>query len=255
MGVAWPHFRKRTSSSVQLFCSSSMTPALPFGCRHRTWAAKPSPSGARRYATGIVPRHASSGSRHEIPASHGRRREHSQSQLTVVTITVGNEFPHVATEPLRAHPFVKRARRAITSEEECMAELARIREVGYATAIDETTDGVAGVAAPIMGVDAKVIAGPAVLMPTAAWGDDVRAQDLDAVCAAAEQVSKLMGYQAGLIHESLLEEPHCLGKKAQLETQETQEGHEQCNAQRGPESCAGRRLSRTPSPTQPGLLR
>ncbi len=162
------------------------------------------------------------------------------------------EYVH---EALRAHPFVKRARRAITSEEECMAELARIREVGYATAIDETTDGVAGVAAPIMGVDAKVIAGPAVLMPTAAWADDVRAQDLDAVCAAAEQVSKLMGYQAGLIHESLLEEPHCLGKRAQLETQETQEGHEQCNAQRGPESCAGSRLSRTPSPTQPGLLR
>jgi len=107
-------------------------------------------------------------------------------------------------EALRAQPLVKRARLAITCEEEFMAELARIREAGYATAMDETTDGVAGVAAPIIGVDGKVIAGLAVLMPTAAWSDDVRARDLHAVCVAAAQVSKLMGYQAGLIHESLL---------------------------------------------------
>ncbi len=108
-------------------------------------------------------------------------------------------------EALRANPLSKRARRAITSEDEFMAELVRIREAGYAAAIDETTDGVAGVAAPIMGVDRKVIAGLAVLMPTAAWSDDVRARDLDAVRSAAAHVSKLMGYQAALAHEPLSE--------------------------------------------------
>ncbi len=104
-------------------------------------------------------------------------------------------------DALKAQPLVKRARRAITVEEEFLAELSRIREVGYATAIDETTDGVAGVAAPIMGVSGRVIAGLAVLMPTAAWSDDVRAHDLRVVRAAAAHVSKLMGYQEVFVHE------------------------------------------------------
>ncbi len=99
-------------------------------------------------------------------------------------------------EELKANPLSKRARRAFASDEEYLGELARVRKSGYATAVDETTDGVAGVAAPIFGVQGTVIAGLAVLIPTALWSDDVRARDLEAVRASAARISKLMGYQA-----------------------------------------------------------
>ncbi|MEA4882299.1 MAG: IclR family transcriptional regulator [Clostridia bacterium] len=108
-------------------------------------------------------------------------------------------------EVLKASPLVKRARRAFVSEEEFIAELARVRQSGYAIAVDETTDGVAGVAAPIMGVDGRVVAGLAVLMPTATWNDDVCARDLNAVRASAAELSKLMGYRAVLVRGQLHE--------------------------------------------------
>lgn len=99
-------------------------------------------------------------------------------------------------EALKANPLSKRARRAFVSEKEYLAELTKVRKVGYATAVDETTDGVAGVAAPIFGVNGTVIAGLAVLIPTASLNDDVCARDLEAVRASAARISKLMGYQA-----------------------------------------------------------
>lgn len=42
-------------------------------------------------------RYASSGARLGIPASNGRQRKDSRLRLTVATMTVGGEFPHVAT--------------------------------------------------------------------------------------------------------------------------------------------------------------
>jgi IclR family KDG regulon transcriptional repressor len=104
-------------------------------------------------------------------------------------------------EALTANPLSKRARRAFVSEDEYLAELAKVRKAGYATAVDETTDGVAGVAAPIFGVQGTVIAGLAVLIPTASWSDDVRARDLEAVRASAAHISNLMGYQAVPVSE------------------------------------------------------
>jgi IclR family KDG regulon transcriptional repressor len=102
---------------------------------------------------------------------------------------------------LKANPLSKRARRAFVLEQEYLAELARVRKAGYATAVDETVDGVAGVAAPIFGIEGRVIAGLAVLIPTASWSDDVHARELEAVRASAAHISKLMGYQAVPISE------------------------------------------------------
>lgn len=91
-------------------------------------------------------------------------------------------------------PLVKRARRSIVSEKEFLDELTRIRQDGYATAVDETMDGVSGVAAPIFGMEGKVIAGLAVLVPTVMWTDEVSKRDLNAVRRAAMQISESMGY-------------------------------------------------------------
>lgn len=102
---------------------------------------------------------------------------------------------------LATTPLVKRARRSILSEEEFLEELSRIRERGYATAVDETMDGVAGVAAPVLGIEGKVIAGLAVLAPTAMWTDQILERDLDAVCRAAMQISESMGYQVAQVRE------------------------------------------------------
>ena len=98
-------------------------------------------------------------------------------------------------EALKANPLGAHASRVFATEEAFMAELARIRGAGYATAVDETAEGVSGVAAPVIGIKGKVVAGIAVLVPTATWNDEVRAKDLHAVRAAAAYVSQQMGYQ------------------------------------------------------------
>jgi len=91
-------------------------------------------------------------------------------------------------------PLEKRGSRSIVSEEEFLDELARIRRNGYATAIDETMDGVSGAAAPVFGMEGRVIAGLAVLVPTVMWTGEAPERDLEAVRRAAARISESMGY-------------------------------------------------------------
>lgn len=92
-------------------------------------------------------------------------------------------------------PLEARASKSIVDPDQFFEELRRIRERGYAVAVDETVDGVAGVAAPIRDYSGQVVAGIALLVPTAGWSDEVRQRHLEAVLAAARGISESMGYR------------------------------------------------------------
>lgn len=83
----------------------------------------------------------------------------------------------------------------ITSLKALRAELASIRERGYAIAIDELEIGLAAVAAPILGVHGDVLASLSVSGPTFRLDETAMAGATDAVRTAAFDVSRRLGWR------------------------------------------------------------
>lgn len=87
------------------------------------------------------------------------------------------------------------------------ALIARVRRQGYVALANSTVAGTSGVGAPVRGASSRVIAGLAVIAPSARFcrrGERaVREQAIDAVCAAAGEISRRLaalgslGPQAG----------------------------------------------------------
>ncbi|BAS28202.1 IclR family transcriptional regulator [Limnochorda pilosa] len=93
-------------------------------------------------------------------------------------------------------PLQARATKSIVDPGCFMEELRRVRAQGYACAVDETVDGVAGVAAPIRDHTGTVVAGLALLVPTPGWTDELRQRHVEAVVSTASRISEAMGYRA-----------------------------------------------------------
>jgi DNA-binding IclR family transcriptional regulator len=122
---------------------------------------------------------------------------------------VGQRLPAHATSngkallaylpPARLAEHLERPRerlteRTITGRRELEKELARVRERGYATAIDELEFGLTAIAAPVYGADGEVSAtvsgsGPGFRLTT----DRIPAAAA-AVCRAAEEISRRIGW-------------------------------------------------------------
>src|SRR5882762_2772122 len=83
----------------------------------------------------------------------------------------------------------RHASRTITDPAELDAELARIRESGYAEIVDELEDGLAALSVPII-LDGAFVASINVSGPTARFHDAARAQALPALRAAAAEVAR-----------------------------------------------------------------
>jgi DNA-binding IclR family transcriptional regulator len=82
----------------------------------------------------------------------------------------------------------------ITVPQELRKELTRVRELGYATAVDELEPGLTAVAAPIRNVYGDVVASMSVSGPTFRLSGD-RIDDLvEKVTEAAIEVSRRLGW-------------------------------------------------------------
>ena len=90
----------------------------------------------------------------------------------------------------RLPPTLERsARRTITDPSELEAELARVRERGYAEIVDELEDGLAAVSVPVI-LDGELVASLNVSGPTARFDDAARARALPALREAAAVVER-----------------------------------------------------------------
>jgi DNA-binding IclR family transcriptional regulator len=84
------------------------------------------------------------------------------------------------------------ASRTITDPSELEAELARIRERGYAEIVDELEDGLAAVSVPVL-LGGKLVASVNASGPTARFDDAARARALPALREAAAHVERRLG--------------------------------------------------------------
>jgi len=82
----------------------------------------------------------------------------------------------------------------ITTKKELRAELARVRELGYATAVDELEPGLTAVAAPIRNVYGDVVASMSVSGPTFRLSGDRFDDIVEKVREAALEVSRRLGW-------------------------------------------------------------
>jgi len=80
----------------------------------------------------------------------------------------------------------------ITDYDDLMAELARIRELGYAESHEETDVGAWGVATPIYGPQGAVVAAIGVVGPSSRFSGDLRQQYVSLCQQAARQMSVLL---------------------------------------------------------------
>lgn len=85
----------------------------------------------------------------------------------------------------------------ITDPERLRAELAWVRERGYALNINETEPGVASVAAPIRAADARVVAAISVAGPAQRFRGGPARELATATMEAAHGISEHLGYPSG----------------------------------------------------------
>lgn len=106
-------------------------------------------------------------------------------------------LPEERQRTLLVEPLVRFTEATVTDIDDLLAELAKVRELGYATAFEELEQGLVAVAAPIRDLTGNVVAslsasGPVFRLPPE------RIPTLGAaVRAGAEEVSRRMGSSAG----------------------------------------------------------
>jgi DNA-binding IclR family transcriptional regulator len=94
---------------------------------------------------------------------------------------------------IRDQGLPKLCTNTISDPEELAADLARIRELGYALSVEETDPGAWGIATPIWDRSGKVIGAIGVAGPVMRFSDDL-AQQYVAVCRRASQrIADLIG--------------------------------------------------------------
>jgi IclR family acetate operon transcriptional repressor len=82
----------------------------------------------------------------------------------------------------------------ITDRDELAAEIRRVRERGFATAIEEREPGLSAVAAPVWGASGELAAIVALQGPTSRFGDDAIAGALPLLLERARLISAALGW-------------------------------------------------------------
>jgi DNA-binding IclR family transcriptional regulator len=95
-------------------------------------------------------------------------------------------------EAVRALPRV--TDRTVTSRARLKAELARVRETGYAVAVDELEEGLTAAAAPIRNAHGDIVASMSLSGPTFRLTEDKLEVVLPLLVAAATEVSHRLGW-------------------------------------------------------------
>jgi len=85
----------------------------------------------------------------------------------------------------------------ITDPAELLAELARIREQGYATSVEETDPGAWGVATPIFDRNGNVAASIGIAGPTLRFSQELSQHYVVLCCQAAQRISTLLRTGSG----------------------------------------------------------
>ena len=93
-------------------------------------------------------------------------------------------------------PLERFTEHTLTSAADLRRELQAVREIGWATAVEELETGLNAVAAPIRGHDGTVIAAISVAGPTYRLSPERLPEAAVTVVRAGEAISRRMGYQA-----------------------------------------------------------
>lgn len=84
----------------------------------------------------------------------------------------------------------------ITDPDQLRAHLAEIRERGYAVSCEETNEGAAGVAAPVLDGAGRIVAGLGIAGPMARFTEADLPRMIALACAGAAEVARLRGNHA-----------------------------------------------------------
>jgi IclR family KDG regulon transcriptional repressor len=96
-------------------------------------------------------------------------------------------------EVIRDRGLPKLCTNTITAADDLVAELAKIREMGYAESIEETDPGAWGVATPIYNRYDEVVAAIGVAGPTLRFTPELSQRYRTQSCEAARRISALLG--------------------------------------------------------------
>ncbi len=111
---------------------------------------------------------------------------------------------------LRAAPLTALTPHTITSREQLVAELARVRQRGWAEAINEREIGIASIAAPVRDVTGEVVAAISIGVPLARCSVMALRRLAPTIVEAAEAASRRLGWSPEMSSRSS-------GRKAELQ--------------------------------------
>ena len=106
-------------------------------------------------------------------------------------------LPEDELDPLLARGLKPHTARTITDPVQLRAELARVRERGWAATAEELETGLNAVAAPVRGADGGVVAALSVSGPSYRLSPGSFDKVADALCAGADEISREIGYLPG----------------------------------------------------------
>ncbi len=98
--------------------------------------------------------------------------------------------------PLPQAPLTRFTPKTITDADALAREIERVRDAGWAAAVDEREPGLCAVAAPVLGRCGSLAAIVALQGPTARFDDDARAAALPLLLARTSDISRALGWIA-----------------------------------------------------------
>lgn len=120
----------------------------------------------------------------------GRRVPHAGASSKVLMAYLPEEEIQAI---IRDRGLPKLCSKTISDPEEMMADLARIRELGYALSVEETDPGAWGIATPIWDKGGRVIAAIGVAGPILRFSDELALKYVEVCRRAAREIARLLG--------------------------------------------------------------
>lgn len=99
------------------------------------------------------------------------------------------ERPEVIERFLASGPLLAPGLNSITDPVELRAELARVREQGFAMRKEDPTSGVGGLSVPVFGVDGGVLASLTVAWPVVRWNEALILDTVPVLMATAMEIT------------------------------------------------------------------
>ena len=104
-------------------------------------------------------------------------------------------LPEDAIERVLSQPLERLCERTIVDPSDLRAELAHIRERGWARSAEETNLGVSGIAIPVLSERGVVVCAIGIAGPSARLDDARIASEFHQVASAAEEIATALGHR------------------------------------------------------------